>query len=92
MSMPVFCAVRSLPLIALILGFDAIVRERGSLDLLRSYPVTRLELPADKYLGLVAAHALLTQAGLAPPATACPTASDSKGCTTLLWLRAERAA
>ena len=34
------------PLIALLLGFDAIVgeRERGSLDLLLAYPITRGEL------------------------------------------------
>uniref|UniRef100_UPI0025EB70DF ABC transporter permease n=1 Tax=Thiobacillus sp. TaxID=924 RepID=UPI0025EB70DF len=43
-----------IPLIALILGFDAIVgeRERGSLDLLLSMPITRFELLLGKYLGL----------------------------------------
>lgn len=47
------------PLIALILGFDAIVgeRERGSLDLLLSMPLTRLELLLGKFLGLSAALA-----------------------------------
>ena len=37
-----------IPLIALLLGFDAIVgeRERGSLDLLLALPITRLELSA----------------------------------------------
>ena len=46
-----------IPLIALLLGFDAIVgeRERGSLDLLLSLPITRLELLLGKYLGLAAA-------------------------------------
>ncbi len=46
-----------IPLIALLLGFDAIVgeRERGSLDLLLSMPITRLELLLGKYLGLSAA-------------------------------------
>src|SRR3989344_8193145 len=41
-----------IPLIALMLGFDAIVgeRERGSLDLLLSMPITRLELLLGKYL------------------------------------------
>ena len=36
-------------------GFDAIVgeRERGSLDLLLSLPITRLELLLGKYLGLL---------------------------------------
>lgn len=53
------------PLIALVLGFDAIVgeRERGSLDLLLSMPITRFELLLGKYLGLAAALALSTVAG-----------------------------
>lgn len=53
------------PLIALLLGFDAIVgeRERGSLDLLLSLPLTRLELLLGKYLGLAAALAVATVAG-----------------------------
>lgn len=54
-----------LPLIALMLGYDAIVgeRERGSLDLLLSLPITRLELLAGKYLGLAAALTTSTLAG-----------------------------
>lgn len=54
-----------IPLIALVLGFDAIVgeRERGSLDLLLSTPITRLELVLGKYLGLSAALAFSTIAG-----------------------------
>jgi Cu-processing system permease protein len=53
------------PLIALILGYDAIVgeRERGSLDLLMSLPITRLELLLGKYLGLAAALGFSTVAG-----------------------------
>lgn len=53
------------PLISLILGFDAIVgeRERGSLDLLLSYPMSRLELLLGKFLGLSGALALSTIAG-----------------------------
>jgi len=53
------------PLIALILGYDAVVgeRERGSLDLLLSLPLTRLELLLGKYLGLAAALAFATVAG-----------------------------
>lgn len=53
------------PLIALILGFDAIVgeRERGSLDLLLSMPLTRLELLLGKFLGLSAALASSTIIG-----------------------------
>lgn len=54
-----------IPLIALILGYDAIVgeRERGSLDLLLSMPITRLELLLGKFLGLSAALASATIAG-----------------------------
>jgi len=54
-----------IPLIALLLGFDAIVgeRERGSLDLLLALPITRLELLLGKYLGLALALALSTLAG-----------------------------
>lgn len=54
-----------IPLIALILGFDAIVgeRERGSLDLLLSMPITRLELLLGKYFGLSGALAFSTVAG-----------------------------
>lgn len=53
------------PLIALILGFDAVVgeRERGSLDLLLSMPLTRLELLLGKFAGLSAALACATVAG-----------------------------
>lgn len=56
-----------IPLIALLLGFDAIVgeRERGSLDLLLALPLTRLELLLGKYLGLAAALTLSTLAGFA---------------------------
>ena len=54
-----------IPLIALMLGFDAIVgeRERGALDLLLSLPVTRLEVLLGKYLGLAAALTLSTVIG-----------------------------
>lgn len=54
-----------IPLIALLLGFDAIVgeRERGSLDLLLSLPLTRLELLLGKYCGLAAALSLSTVSG-----------------------------
>lgn len=56
-----------IPLIALLLGFDAIVgeRERGSLDLLLALPITRLELLLGKYLGLAAALTLSTVVGFA---------------------------
>lgn len=53
------------PLIALILGYDAIVgeRERGALELLLSMPVTRLEVLLGKYLGLSAALTSATAIG-----------------------------
>jgi Cu-processing system permease protein len=53
------------PLIALVLGFDSIVgeRERGTLDLLLSMPITRLELLLGKYVGLSAALACSTLIG-----------------------------
>ncbi|MDO8178042.1 MAG: ABC transporter permease subunit [Undibacterium sp.] len=54
-----------IPLIALLLGFDAIVgeRERGSLDLLLALPITRMEILLGKYLGLAGALTLSTIAG-----------------------------
>ncbi len=54
-----------IPLIALLLGFDAIVgeRERGSLDLLCAMPLTRGEILLGKYLGLAAALTLATVGG-----------------------------
>jgi len=53
------------PLIALILGYDAIVgeRERGALELLLSMPVTPLEVLLGKYLGLAAALTSATAIG-----------------------------
>ena len=56
-----------IPLISLLLGFDAVVgeRERGSLDLLLALPITRLELLLGKYLGLAAALTLSTLGGFA---------------------------
>ena len=58
-------AIYLVPLIALLLGYDSIVgeRERGSLDLLLTMPITRLELLLGKYLGLATALAFSTIAG-----------------------------
>ena len=55
------------PLIALMLGYDAIVgeRERGSLALLMSLPISRFELLLGKYAGLAAALTVSTLAGFA---------------------------
>lgn len=54
-----------IPLIALILGYDAIVgeRERGSLDLLLSMPITQLELLLGKFAGLALALTSSTLVG-----------------------------
>ena len=48
------------PLIALVLGYDAIVgeKERGSLELLLSMPITRFEILLGKFSGLAAALAV----------------------------------
>jgi Cu-processing system permease protein len=58
-------AIYLLPLIALLLGFDALVgeRERGTLNLLLSYPINRVELLLGKYVGLAAALTCATLAG-----------------------------
>ncbi|CAM3683602.1 ABC transporter permease [Roseateles saccharophilus] len=58
-------AIYLVPLMALLLGYDAIVgeRERGSLDLLLALPITRLELLLGKYLGLAAALLAASFAG-----------------------------
>ncbi|WP_210411917.1 ABC transporter permease [Noviherbaspirillum sp. UKPF54] len=53
------------PLIALILGYDAVVgeKERGSLELLLSMPITRFEILLGKFGGLSAALACSTVIG-----------------------------
>jgi Cu-processing system permease protein len=53
------------PLIALILGYDAIVgeKERGSLELLLSMPITRFEILLGKFVGLSAALSISTVIG-----------------------------
>lgn len=53
------------PLIALMLGFDAIVgeKERGSLDLLLSMPLSRTELLLGKFLGLALAFIVACSLG-----------------------------
>jgi len=76
-------AIYLLPLIALVLGYDAIVgeRERGSLDLLLSLPVTRLELLLGKYLGLAAALASSTLAGFGLAGALLLSRGDTAGIT-----------
>ena len=55
-----------LPLIALLLSYDAIVgeHERGTLALLLAYPVARWQVIVGKFLGHVTILALATVAGL----------------------------
>src|SRR5690606_3252527 len=66
------------PLIALLLSFDAIVgeQERGTLMLLLSYPVARWQVVVGKALGQVAILAVATVVGYGAAALA-------------LWLKAE---
>ena len=58
-------AIYLVPLIGLLLGFDAIVgeRERGTLDLLLSMPISRAGLLLGKYTGLGAALSVSTLVG-----------------------------
>ncbi|ODS55435.1 MAG: hypothetical protein ABS36_09730 [Acidobacteria bacterium SCN 69-37] len=70
-----------MPLIALMLGFDTIVgeRERGSLSLLLSMPVTRAEVLVGKYLGLAAALTTSTLAGFGLVAVVLAPELDASG-------------
>lgn len=54
-----------IPLIALVLGFDAVVgeRERGTLELLLALPITRGEVLVGKFLGLAATLSVATLLG-----------------------------
>ncbi len=62
------------PLIALILGHDAIVgeRERNTLGLLLSLPVRRLEVVTAKFLGRVLSLAIAVGVGLGAAASVAP--------------------
>ena len=59
-----------IPLMALLLGFDAIAGERdhGTLDLLRSYPVSAAQIVLGKVLGLEAVLVVTQVFGLLPSA------------------------
>lgn len=67
------------PVIVLLLGYDAVAgeRERGSLDLLLSLPLTRLELLLGKFLGLAAALAASTLAGFGLAGAAIASQADA---------------
>ncbi|MDA8251963.1 MAG: ABC transporter permease subunit [Rhodospirillales bacterium] len=68
-----------LPLIALLLSFDAIVgeMERGTLGLLLAYPVARWQVIVGKFLGHVAILAIATGIGYGAAGAAIALASDS---------------
>jgi len=53
------------PIIGLMLGYAAIVgeKEKGSLELMLSYPIERIEIVTGKFLGLGAVMALATSVG-----------------------------
>ncbi|WP_243038875.1 ABC transporter permease [Dyella sedimenti] len=80
-------AIYLVPLIALLLGFDAVVgeRERGVLDLLLSLPVRRAELLVGKYLGLAAALAMATLIGFG--AALVPLARGMDAAAVAIYLR-----
>lgn len=62
-------AIYLVPLLGLLLGFDAIAgeQERGTLDLLRSYPFNSVLLIYGKWLGYISILSLSLTAGLAVP-------------------------
>ncbi|MGG5810017.1 ABC transporter permease [Falsiroseomonas sp. CW058] len=70
-----------LPLIALLLSHDAVVgeAERGTLLLLLTYPVTRWQVLAGKFLGQVAILALATVLGYGAAAAALAAAGSLGG-------------
>lgn len=80
-------AIYLVPLIALLLGFDAVVgeRERGVLDLLLSQPITRAELLIGKYLGLAAALSTATLVGFG--AALVPLAHSMDIASLVIYLR-----
>ncbi len=77
-----------IPLIALLLGFDAIVgeRERGSLGLLLALPITRFELMLGKYLGLALALTLSTLIGFGVVAVLLLAAYGCQCLVPLFWI------
>jgi Cu-processing system permease protein len=78
------------PLIALLLGYDAIVgeAERGCLLLLLTYPVSRLEIVLGKFLGHAAilSFATVVGYGAAGAATAWMSGGDAESWHAFLWL------
>ena len=78
------------PLIALLLGYDAIVgeAERGCLMLLLTYPVSRLEIILGKFLGHAAILSFAVAAGYGAAGVAAAWASggDAESWRAFIWL------
>jgi Cu-processing system permease protein len=70
-----------LPLIALLLSFDAVVgeMERGTLGLLLAYPVTRWQVMIGKFIGHVGILAIATGVGYGAAGAIVAATSDSGG-------------
>ena len=79
-----------IPLIALLLGYDAIVgeAERGCLLLILTYPVSRLEIILGKFLGHAAILSFATVVGYGAAGVAAAWASggDSESWRAFFWL------
>jgi Cu-processing system permease protein len=79
-----------IPLIALLLGYDAIVgeAERGCLLLMFTYPVSRLEILLGKFLGHAAilAFATIIGYGAAGAAIAWMSGGDAESWHAFIWL------
>jgi Cu-processing system permease protein len=79
-----------IPLIALLLGYDAIVgeAERGCLLLMFTYPVSRLEIILGKFLGHAAilSFATIVGYGAAGVATAWMSGGDAESWRAFVWL------
>ncbi|EKV26377.1 Nitrous oxide reductase maturation transmembrane protein NosY [Caenispirillum salinarum AK4] len=76
-----------LPLIALLLGFDAIVgeRERGTLLLMLAYPVSRWQVVLGKFLGHAAILAFATTIGFGSAAVAIALTADAAPAAAEWW-------
>ena len=79
-----------IPLIALLLGYDAIVgeAERGCLILMLTYPVSRVEIVLGKFLGHAAilTFATVVGYGVAGAAAAWASGGDAESWRAFVWL------
>ena len=79
-----------IPLIALLLGYDAIVgeAERGCLLLILTYPVSRLEIILGKFLGhgAILSFATVVGYGAAGAASAWMSGGDAESWRAFFWL------